>query len=70
MWKFVVLKVVVLVFISTLLLSCKKTYTCRCKYGYRIDKDFELYNTKRRAKITCKSILNNRGFDSCTLLSK
>lgn len=69
MLKFVILKVVVLVFISMLLLSCKKTYTCRCKNYYKSDSDFELNNTKRRAKITCKNIAG-RGFNSCTLLSK
>jgi hypothetical protein len=67
--KLVVLKIVVFVFLSSLLLGCKKAYTCRCKFDDTRNREFPIYNTKRGAKITCKRFVEN-GYISCVLLNK
>ncbi len=67
--KLVVIKIVVVVFLSTFLLSCKKTYTCSCNFDNTYNVEFPIYNTKRGAKITCKRFVEN-GYISCLLLSK
>jgi hypothetical protein len=67
--KLVVIKIVVVVFLSSSLLGCKKTYTCSCKFDGKPNREFPIYNTKRGAKITCKRFVEN-GYISCALLSQ
>ncbi len=66
--KNIAFKILALVFISTLLFSCKKKYVCYCSDEFGDSIPFEIYATKKSAKQIC----NDFGSEKlpCGLLEK
>jgi hypothetical protein len=72
--KNIAYKIVALIFVSTMLLSCKKKYVCYCSDELGDSIPFEIYATKKSAKQICndhnKLWFGKSGKNPCSLLER